>query len=129
MNKSTTGIVILGLALTIGAGLFIGGCSYQKQWWCMFAIIPSLVAVLSAHGLNKTKGDQPGESCDTFDGWLFFLVMCLTSVIAVPLLLFHLYFDDYKYGALAMQLVGSVLVTGGFVTFLICQASGDPDGF
>jgi hypothetical protein len=126
MNKSTIGILILGLSLVLGAGLVIGGCSLQKEWWCLIAVVPALLSLLAVHGIAKTKDSQPGESCDTLDGWLFFLAAGLVSVIAVPVILFRI--QDYKTATLALQLVGTIIIMVGYFVCLTCHSNEDGGG-
>jgi CHASE2 domain-containing sensor protein len=56
MNRHTLSIVILGLALTVSVGLFVGGCKLLNNWWSMFALIPALLALVTVYGIHSTSG-------------------------------------------------------------------------
>jgi ABC-type maltose transport system permease subunit len=88
MNCQTLGIVILGIGLTLGAGLFVAGCIVIDDWYSMFTVFPVLLAFIAVYGMHSTReGTEPGWI--VFDTWVFFLFACFASIVGLPMVLYH----------------------------------------
>jgi hypothetical protein len=114
MKRETCGLVILGIGLTAGAGLFIGGCVESNSWWAMFAIIPALLAIVCQFGLARTMDPSATTGWIGFDGWIFLLGVALTSAIGLPIVLWNVL--DLDTATLVMFILAPLAIIGAFIT-------------
>jgi hypothetical protein len=129
MNRSTLGIVLLGVCVSIGVGLFVGGCQAAGSWYPMFAIIPILCGGIALYGIHST-GDGAEAGWVSFDTWVFLLVVSLSSALGLPLVLFHVALDDPPILGIILESAGCLVSYIGFLLHAIVPrlACGDDDG-
>jgi hypothetical protein len=123
MARPAIGIMVLGLGIVFGVCLFVGGCMLMKNWYPFFVLVPAAVGLLCQWGIVSTSADDAVPGLITADAWVFFLVICLTSILGLPVVLWHVG-DALSAGALACSLAGSLVMLAGFVGFH-CLSKGD----
>jgi hypothetical protein len=128
MNRQTLTIVVLGLSLTIGAGLFIGGCQIMKHWYSLFALIPALLAIVAVYGIQSTAASDAVQGLISFDTWVFLLVFCLVAVLGIPVTIYHTR-GLAAAGGIALNVIGSVVIFTGFALTWILPTCGGDDGW
>jgi hypothetical protein len=128
MNRQTLTIVVLGVSLTIGAGLFIGGCQIMEHWYSLFALIPALLAIVAVYGIQSTASSDAVQGLISFDTWVFLLVFCLAAVLGVPVTIYHTRGLAAAAG-IALNVVGSFVIFTGFALTWILPSCGADDGW
>lgn len=120
-------MVVLGSFTVVCVALFVGGCVIYSNWYPLFVAIPALLACFCAYMFTATS--EEGGCSGGFisnDTWLFYTVMMVTSMIAMPLMFFHL--GMLGGGALGMHLGGDVVMAAGFIIYMWLQKKID-DGY
>jgi hypothetical protein len=115
--KPTLGLIILGIAITIGITLFIGACSLAESWWALFAIIPTLLAFLSSYGMYRTSDPSFPARWIGFDGWVFLLTLSLGSSLGLVVVIWHL--NNSVANVLIMYLIGWACISAGYVASIV----------
>lgn len=121
--------VVLGAFITGCLCFYIGGCASQNNWWPMMSTIPAAVTIFCGVMFKATsEGGSCEGGCVSNDGWLFGLVASITSMIALPIVFFHMKFLNGT--SLALHLIGDACTGIGFIVFAILQRRQQrDDGF
>jgi hypothetical protein len=122
VRRSTLGLICLGIGITLGSALFLGGCSIASHYWPVFAVVPALLGLMAQYGIVTTidPGSEPGWIGT--NGWVFLLMLCLASIFGLPLVLVHV--NSLPGSSVAMFMVGAGLVVAGYCAALYL---GQPD--
>ena len=119
-------VIILGVGLTAGAALIIGGCAVAKNAWALLIIIPAffgLIAVSMLRGRDDFDMFSQ-EPIFSTDGLVFILFSCLVSLFALPAVLYHV--EKIKSTtALVLDIVGIVVIILGGLGIQFCKPSDD----
>jgi hypothetical protein len=111
-NRSTVGLVILGATLACGCGLFLGGCAVAGNYYPVFAIVPALLGIAAQVGIVRSLDPSYEPGWIGTNGWVFLLVIFLTSCLGLPLVISHA--SSLPLTAVALFIVGSLIVIGGY---------------
>jgi hypothetical protein len=128
MNPQTLSLVLLGVCLCAGAGLFIGGCDILGDWLSMLVLIPVLLALLAAYGCHRTSGDSYEAGWVSFDSWVFILAFMLTWVVGVPAVVYHTK-GFAKPAGLGLSIGGCVLVFVGLLLTYVLPGCSSEEGW
>jgi hypothetical protein len=123
MNKKTCSLVSLGLAMTVGAALFLAGCTVDGTYWSLFTILPSLLALVCQYGISTTASPDFTPGWVSFDGWIFLLLISLGSVVGLPVVIWHCL--GGKTVALVLYLVGAAITLGGYFVAMVMGGNED----
>jgi hypothetical protein len=129
MNRTTLSLVLLGVFISLGVGLFVGGCQATSNWYPMLAIIPILFGGVALYGIRST-GEGMEAGWVSFDAWVFFLVVSLSSALGLPIVLWHVANDDPPILGIILESSGCLVSYIGFLLHAIVPhlACGDGDG-
>ena len=109
--------VVLGSFVTISTVLYIAGCAITKNWYPLLTLIPAAVAIFCVYMFHNTSDEATWEGgCVSSDTWLFGLVAAITSMIAMPVMFYHIGILGGK--GLAMHLAGDLSTTIGYFVFV-----------
>ena len=85
--------VLLGAALTVGSSLIVGGCIAADNSSALYILIPALISSVCVYGIHQTiddNGSWGDDSLVSLDGWFFALFVCVSSMFALPSVLYHI---------------------------------------
>ena len=120
--------VMMGVFATISLCLYIGGCAITKNWLPLVCIIPALFVCFCAVMFVRTTKEGYCEGGKiTNDAWLFYLCCGVISLIAMPLVFYHI--KKLNATGLGMHLGGDVCTGIGFAVFLILNKKVDDNAF
>lgn len=88
-NRQACTLTVLGVGITVGLGLLIGGSLVGHSWWALFSIIPAFLGLLCLFAISVTIDSSSSFGWFRFDGWVFLLIICITSTIGPPIILWH----------------------------------------
>jgi uncharacterized membrane protein len=94
----------------------------------MFTLVPLVLAFVAIYGMHTTRqGMNPGWI--SFDTWVFFLLTFIGSVLALPMVLFHVRELSPMVG-LILNCAGCGTILIGFVIFYVIPhlPCGEDDG-
>ena len=108
--------ILLGSTLTIGSALIIGGCINDKKGVALYILIPAIISSICIYGIAATL--DPNALSEDFlispDGWFFILLASITSMFALPIVLFRSKGINSLF-SLILDLSGAIVVVVGFV--------------
>lgn len=115
-------LVIFAAFLVVGICLCIGGCIGAKNAYPFFMIIPAGLAFVCFYGLLQS-GDGTEGGLVSGDSWVFMLVACLVSIIALPICLGRV--GTISKTGMWLTVVGAIVVIAGFVALKIFNKEDD----
>jgi hypothetical protein len=87
MVKPALPLVVLGVLLTAGMFLYIGGCATGHNWYPLLTFIPAALAGGCAVLALRTLSD--GSAMISSDTWIFLAAACGASSLGLPLVFRH----------------------------------------
>ncbi|KAH0789205.1 hypothetical protein GPJ56_006875 [Histomonas meleagridis] len=127
MVQQTIPYIILAFVLVVGLLMCIAGCAIDKCWYPFFSIIPGAIAIFLGYGFYVKSMDENNLTWITLDGILFMIVISIVSLLALPLVLFHV--DTIRTLSLCLNLGGLLVLiigTGVFLGLAIRDDFGSP---
>eukprot|EP00808_Paulinella_micropora_P010418 g44691.t1 len=108
MRSTVKALAAAAAGITIGIFLLILACiGKDKNWWPMLALIPYVLMLLPVFMCGHLEPDGNMSLILTGN---FFIGACLTSTIAVPLILFHL--ESINLASFLLAFFSSVMIFG-----------------
>jgi hypothetical protein len=123
-------LVVLGFCITAGFGMTIGGCAAAKNYLPLCLLIPAGLGVVCQYGINRTSEEGVSGAKIPLTGWIFLLSMCLTSVLAIPIVFWNVF--SLKDIACGLPVGGGLIILIGCVICAYLQGtdeSQDVGGF
>ena len=118
--------IILGVGLTAGSALIIGGCAVAKNAWALLIIIPALIGLIAV-SLLRGRDSFDMFSSDPIlstDALVFILFCCVVSLFAIPATLYHVE-KLRQTTALILDIVGIVVIIAGGLGVQFCKSSNE----
>jgi uncharacterized membrane protein len=114
--------------MSVGAGLFIGGCDVMDDWYSMFALIPAFLALIAVYGIHSTVPDGSDPGLLSLSSWVFLLFVFLVSILGIPVTLYHA--KSLKpAGGIVLTIIGSIVIFTGFALTYILPSCGQGEGW
>jgi hypothetical protein len=120
MKKQTLGTVILAVCLTVGAALFVGGCTSAGVWWALFALVPALLGVVCAYGIQAARDPSRSGGWLSLDSWAFVLMIAAVSTFGLPIVLWHAH--GLGSVTIVFYVLGPLVVIAGYITWFILDS-------
>jgi hypothetical protein len=116
LPRQACSLVIIGLSITVGLGLFLTGSFVGQNYVAIAALIPASLAGLCFYGMRTTTDPMSEPGIVSYDSWVFLFVFFLVSTFGLPMMVGHV----FSLGATSIGLdVGGALVI--VVGFAIAQ--------
>lgn len=106
--------LILGVCLTVGISLAIGGCVMEKNAYALFEIIPAIVVAIAGTWYMNKEDDYSEDDIVTHDVLIWTMLVGTVSIFALPSVLYHCR-RIVKGGALALNIIGCLVIVGGII--------------
>jgi len=122
--KGALPVVLLSVFVTVSVALFVTACAIWDEWLPLVSLVPMTLIGLFSYAFSRTLPDSECEaSLITNHGWLFLILTAVTSLVAMPILFWHL--GELKLGALAMHLAADVLLGISSLSFVLVTRTND----
>ncbi|KAH0788601.1 vacuolar protein sorting 55 [Histomonas meleagridis] len=116
MVQQSVPYIIIACAVVVGVVMCIGGCIADKCWYSLFMIIPAACAVFFGYGYYIKSADETEGGWVTASGLLFMVVASMTSLFALPIILWHV--GTIRVVSLGLTLGGALVIVIGAGIFL-----------
>lgn len=123
----TVSLIIFAAFLVVGTCLCVGGCIGAKNAYPLFLVLPAALGFVCLHGFLTSEESGAEGGLVSGSSWMFMLVSCLVSIIALPLVLGHV--GTLSKTGTWLTTVGAVIIIAGFAALNIFNRSNDIERF